>query len=281
MQETKPYVIRTMNREEMDIAVEWAAQEGWNPGIHDAEVFFSTDPQGFFIGEIDKEPVGCISAVSYGDTFGFIGFYIIKPQFRKKGYGIQLWKRAMSYLGDRNIALDGVVAQQENYKKSSFKPAHRNIRFEGTGTGVIDRSLVNLKNVDFNILLEYDTKMFSIPRPGFLKKWIGHPRDASLGILEDNEIKGYGVIRKCRRGYKIGPIFANDAAGAESIFCSLAGRFPGEPVFLDVPEVNPAAVALAEKYGMTRVFETSRMYTKNTEILPMENIFGITTFELG
>ena len=28
--------------------VEWAKTEGWNPGPHDAEVYWSTDPNGFY-----------------------------------------------------------------------------------------------------------------------------------------------------------------------------------------------------------------------------------------
>jgi hypothetical protein len=42
--------IRPMTRDELDLAVEWAAQEGWNPGLADAECFHAADPEGFLIG---------------------------------------------------------------------------------------------------------------------------------------------------------------------------------------------------------------------------------------
>ena len=121
--------IRNVAAQEMQLLANWAAAEGWNPGLHDAECFFAADPQGFFIGEVAGSPVGCISAVAYGQEFGFIGFYIVRPEFRGKGYGIQLWQAAMRYLGPRNIGLDGVVAQQANYQQSGFRLAYRNIRF--------------------------------------------------------------------------------------------------------------------------------------------------------
>ena len=35
-------VIRNMTRPEVDELVGWAAREGWNPGLHDAELFWST-----------------------------------------------------------------------------------------------------------------------------------------------------------------------------------------------------------------------------------------------
>lgn len=46
------YRVRRMRREDVDLAIEWAAAEGWNPGLNDAESFFDTDPQGFFIGSL-------------------------------------------------------------------------------------------------------------------------------------------------------------------------------------------------------------------------------------
>ena len=52
-------------------------------------------------------------------------------------------------------------------------------------------------------------------------------------------------------------------------------------VFLDPPEPNGPAVALAKRYGLEPVFETARMYRGAVPELPLEKIFGITTFELG
>ena len=51
------YVIRAMTREEIDTAVDWAAAEGWNPGLHDADCFHAADPGGFFVGMLDDEPI--------------------------------------------------------------------------------------------------------------------------------------------------------------------------------------------------------------------------------
>ena len=70
------YTIRVATRGEVDIAVEWAAEEGWNPGLYDADCYYSTDPDGFFIGLLDSEPVATISAIKYGHSFGFVGFYM-------------------------------------------------------------------------------------------------------------------------------------------------------------------------------------------------------------
>ncbi|MEH2375247.1 GNAT family N-acetyltransferase [Nostoc sp.] len=133
---TDNFIVRPMNRSEMDLAITWAATEGWNPGSYDAQSFYQTDENGFFLGELNGESVGCISAVTYDQDFGFLGFYIVKPQFRGQGLGMKIWKTGMDYLGAaRNIGLDGVVAQQDNYKKSGFQIAYNHIRYEGGSGG--------------------------------------------------------------------------------------------------------------------------------------------------
>lgn len=99
-----------MTRPEVDIAVEWAAKEGWNPGLHDADCYFTADTNGFLMGFLNDEPISVISVVRYGQTFGFLGFYIVKPEYRGKGYGIKIWNAGLKYLEGRTIGLDGVVA---------------------------------------------------------------------------------------------------------------------------------------------------------------------------
>src|SRR5919202_3614666 len=124
-------VIRPMNRSELDIAVEWAAREGWNPGLGDAACFHAADPEGFLMEFRDGEPVATISVVRYGRDFAFLGFYIVRPDMRGRGYGYRLWHAGMARLEGRTVGLDGVIAQQDNYRRSGFRLAHRNIRCGG------------------------------------------------------------------------------------------------------------------------------------------------------
>lgn len=265
----------------MDIMIDWAAAEGWNPGLNDAQCFYQADPQGFFIGKIEGEPIGSIGAVSYGDSFGFIGLYIVVPAYRGMGYGIPLWEMAMEYLGYRNIGLDGVIAQQENYKKSGFQFAYRNIRYQGRMKGIPSKTLLPVKELSFQQILQYDRRFFPASRDTFLSCWLEQPNSLSLAKVEKGLITGYGTIRACRRGFKIGPLFADDAAVAEELLLALVTRADGDQIYFDVPERNPAAVSLAEKYGMKMIFETARMYTSEEPNIELSKVFGITTYELG
>ena len=62
---------------------------------------------------------------------------------------------------------------------------------------------------------------------------------------------------------------------------SQAAWSPAHRCSLDVPEVNRAAVSLAERNGMTPAFETARMYNKGEPELRLDKVYGMTTFELG
>ena len=275
-----------MEPDEIDIAIEWAASEGWNPGLHDAESFYAADPNGYLIGELDNQPVATLSAVRYGQSFGFLGFYIVKPEYRGRGYGIRIWEAGLRYLKGRNIGLDGVIAQQANYKKSGFKLAYRNIRYQGTRSGRGQASeharIIKLSTLPFATIDSYDRPLFPATRSLFLKSWIKQPGSKALGIMQDGKLAGYGVIRKCHHGYKIGPLMANSFELAESLFLALTDSLePAEPFYLDTPEVNQKAVALAEQYEMKVVFETARMYTGKFPDTPLNTVFGVTSFELG
>jgi GNAT superfamily N-acetyltransferase len=274
--------IRKMSREEVEFAVDMAAAEGWNPGIHDGELFYEADHEGFFIAELEGKPVGCASAVAYDDSFGFFGLYAVKPEFRRKDIGMKLTEKCMEYLGDRNIGLDGVVENEKKYREvMKFKSSYSNLRFEGRGGGEIPDGLVKIPEVPFEKLVDYDRKMFPAPRSRFLEKWINQPDSYGFAVLEGEDLKGYGVIRKCRVGYKIGPLFADNQEIAEKIFRALRASVPEETIYLDVPEPDKKAMELAERYHMSVMFKTIRMYSRKEPDIELDKVYGVTSFELG
>jgi Acetyltransferase (GNAT) domain/Acetyltransferase (GNAT) family len=273
--------IRRMSEADLVLALEWAAAVGWNPGLHDARSFYAADPDGFLLGELDGRPVGSVSAVRYGPAFGFLGLYIVKAEHRGRGFGLELWRAALDHLGDRVVGLDGVAAQQDNYRKSGFKLAFRNIRQRCEGGGGAPPGLIDLATVPIEEIVRYDGTAFPAPRRAFLASWIGQPQAFALGATDGDALRGYGVLRACREGFKIGPLFADNREAAERILAGLIARAPGAPVFLDTPEANPAALALARRFRMTPRFETARMYKNGSPEMRLDRCFGVTSFELG
>ncbi len=277
--------IRSMTQAEVEqIALEWAAAENWNPGFPDHLSFNAADPGGFLLGLLNGEPVSCISAIRYGSDYGFLGFYIVKPELRGKGFGMQVWRAAEERLAGRNVGLDGVLAQVSNYEKSGFKAAYHNVRYGGVPTPSDQPVLgvVPLAEVPFDQLLEYDTRHFPAPRREFIKEWTVATGTSAFGVVKEGVLKGYAVIRPARTGFRIGPLFADEPIDAERLFLAMVKAIPqGEAVYLDVPDVNLEAVWLADMYGLEPGFECVRMYTKGTPDLPIGQVFGNTSLELG
>jgi GNAT superfamily N-acetyltransferase len=277
-------VIRPMKRHEFDLALVWAAREGWNPGLHDADAFYNSDPTGHFVALLSKVPVGCISAVAYGDTFGFIGLYIVKPEHRGKGYGIKLWRQALHRLERRNVGLDGVLERQQDYERDGFVYAYRNIRYElGIMKIAIPRSVVDLrKKYSIHDVAEYEKNLFPAPRILFLQKWLNPPQGVALGLEGNNgRLAGYGVIRKCIKGSKIGPLFADNLNGARELLYGLMGHAPEPPIYIDIPEANGLGIDLVKESDVSKVSETARMYNVCHPNLDLSRIYGVSTLELG
>jgi len=265
------------------IASALAQQEGWNPGFNDAKAFYAADPQGFIGGFMEGEPIGCISAVRYPDQFAFLGFYIVRPEFRGQGYGMQLWNAAMDQMKGYNIGLDGVTDQQANYRKSGFKLAYRNIRYAGKkSTEQVDEKCVQFNADMMRDVAAFDRAYFPSERNAFLNAWLNMPGNRVQVFYENGRFRGYGVIRPCYTGYKIGPLFADSVETAMALLNSLLAQIPIDAAwFIDIPEVNKAANRIIDQYSLEPVFETARMYTGEAPDINQDNIFGVTTFELG
>jgi GNAT superfamily N-acetyltransferase len=273
--------VRKMSLQEMSFAINAARLEGWNPGLFDADCFYHADPNGFLMAEIEGNTVGCISAVAYNDNYGFIGFFLVDPEYRGQWHGIRLGKVALEYLGDRNVGLDGVLEKQVAYQNFGFNYAYKNIRFEGKAKSKKSLAALPIANVDFNKLLEYDRKIFLFPRTAFLRRWIAQVDSFGYYLENKDHLVGYGILRKCVTGYRIGPLFADDEIIAREIVDALLSNIPGEFYYLDIPEPNTASLKIVQQYNMQKVFETARMYTKEIPNAPLHKVFGITSFELG
>lgn len=288
---TTEMLIRNMSRAEVDELVAWAAAEGWNPGRHDAELFWQCDPEAFVAAEIEGEVIGGGAITSYGGEFGFMGFFIVRPEFRGRGLGDRLWHARRDRLLGRlrpgaSIGMDGVFNMQDYYARGGFAFSHRDIRYRldqpaRFATDPSAGDILPLDDLDFESLLAYDRTCFPAPRRAFLQGWIAQPEALALGCLRDGRLSGYGVVRRCGEGFKVGPLFADDDAAATALYAHFARFAAGGPLFLDVPENNPPAVALAERYQMQAVFGCARMYLGPFPRIAHERVFGVTTFELG
>ena len=275
-------IIRPMSLPDLQHAADWAAEEGWNPGLEDAEAFHAVDPDGFLMGWLGDRPVTAISVVRHSDKFGFLGFYLCRPQNRGQGLGWATWQAGMAHLGSRTVGLDGVPDQQANYERSGFAYAHNTQRHAGRVEGHAAPDCVLATADDLNELLALDTAISGTPRHAYLTAWLHRTHTRRTMVYRGaGRITAFGTIRACREGHKIGPLFAPDAKTAERLLRALVASTGASQIMIDIPDPNAAGIALAARLGLTPIFSCARMYKGTTPTRRLDRIFGETTFELG
>ena len=276
-----------LNEEGLKTLVDWARQEGWNPGVYDYKVFWNTDPDGFYGFYLDDKLIAGGAVVSYNGAYGFMGLFIVHPDYRGQGIGNKLWYLRRDFLLSRlnpnaTIGMDGVVDMQPFYAKGGFKIAFKDERYERIGTSFeVSPHISDIQPLEIDKVEAYDKVCFGFTRTTFLKPWITLPNGKAFKYTKNNKLVGYAVIRAVDSGYKIGPLFANNNQVAEELYKACLNYGVGEKVYLDIPMVNKEAVDLVKIYNAEYVFECARMYYGEPPKVDVNKVFGITTFELG
>jgi GNAT superfamily N-acetyltransferase len=277
-------VIRPLSLDEVRELLSWAKAEGWNPGIDDAVALQAADPDGFIGCFVEGRMAAGISAVCYGENYGFIGLYIAHADFRGQGLGRKIWDAGMAHLGDRVIGLDGVPEQQSNYARMGFVPAYQTARWSGIvpprAAGSREGNAVAFDERLLPAVISYDRQFFPAPRNAFLRSWLSGPR--SVTIIDDHgSVAGYAVCRACDDGFKIGPLFADTLENAKELLAACAAAAGGDVLHIDVPADQTEFADFLAEIGFARGFSTARMYRGTAPVLRSEGVYGITTLELG
>jgi ribosomal protein S18 acetylase RimI-like enzyme len=280
-------VVQKINKSNLETLISWASNEGWNPGKHDIDVFWKTDPDGFYGCFKNGELIAGGAIISYGGEFGFMGLFIVKSQYRNIGIGNKLWHTRKNLLLNRlndgaTIGMDGILAMQPYYQKGGFNVAFRDERYELKGKEYnYSDHVTTILPEDFPEIMRYDKLCFGYHRTQFLNQWLSMPDSRAIKYKYKNEIVGYAVIRRAETGYRIGPLFAQNESIAEDLLKCCLSHASEDSVFLDIPTSNENAVNLVIKYNGKYIFECARMYHGQAPNYAIQDIYGITSFELG
>lgn len=263
--ELKPgFKIRQMNLDDFKMVIRWANYEGWFFSLSDAEPFFKLDPNGFFLCELDGEPIGSLIAPKFGD-YGFIDLFMILEDYRGQGYGKILLDHALNYLKDcKSIGLDAEFEMKGFWEKAGFVKHYHTLYYGKTAKGTLDKSLVDLKKGDYlDAVVEYDTRVFGYSRKDFLESLLKRKDTFALGAMKDGELAGFGIVRRHHGGldYFIGPLNAETPEIAKQLFDSLQSFLRGKEVYTSIYDCNEAAKEMINKSeGWVKVAHENRMY---------------------
>ncbi len=274
---------RNATQDELAVMLDWAAQEGWNPGLQDAEAFWQADPEGFFVATVEGQLAAAISVVNHTDAFAFLGLYIAHPAFRGQGIGLGLWQHALGHAGARVVGLDGVPDQQANYAASGFELVNATTRFSGPVAAAAAEAVRLAEPGEVEALIDMEAMASGVRKPTYLRAWFA-PADSRKTWVVRSEagIAGFCTARRCREGVKIGPLCAGTTEVAATLLSHVAAAMGG-PVTLDVPDTAAPMKAMCQALGLTPGFATARMY-RGTPVpeghLP-GGFFAVSTLELG
>ena len=267
---------------EVAFVLDWAREEGWNPGIDDAPAFYASDPSGFFVAETDGIPAAAISVVNHGPDFSFLGLYICRPRYRGSGIGYALWSHALAHAGKRTVGLDGVPDQQANYRKSGFVLTGQTFRFSGTPKGAKTDGIRPVRDADRSVLTALEARANGYVKPAFMAAWLSGSATRKTLVLDRGEgPAGFATLRHCAAGTKIGPLVAKSFKDAETLFLAAAHEAGPGQVILDVPDDTADLMSLCEGLGMSVTFNTARMYRGPAPAPDRSLVRSIATLELG
>lgn len=267
-----------MHLQDLQRVLDWAADEGWNPGLDDAEAFLRADPDGFLMKWVDGAPAAAISVVNHAPDLAFLGLYICAPAFRGQGHGMAVWRAGLAHAGARTIGLDGVPAQQSNYERSGFQWAGETRRLTGRLAQAAPIDTRKPDATDMTAIMAMDAGLQGYARPGFLNGWLSDTETRRTRVAGPGNSLAYATVRRCRQGLKIGPIFAPDIDTALALIADLSD---GEEVSVDVPD---AAILLREALEAANfgcAFGTARMYRGTPPPAQPVPVQGVATLELG
>jgi GNAT superfamily N-acetyltransferase len=272
---------RTARRDEIDLILRWAADEGWNPGLDDADAFFATDADGFFVAEANGAPVAAISVVIHSSDFAFLGLYLCRPDWRGKGIGHALWRHALAHAGGRTVGLDGVAAQEANYAKSGFLRTGATRRLEGQ---LAPQGAVGIRAAapeDMPALIAIDAAANGVARPAFLTTWLASRATRRTVVLSGPDgPQGFATARLCRRGCKVGPVVAPVAGTALALIRAALAAVGSDEAIVDVPDARDDFAQRLTDMGFTETFATARMY-RGPAPRAGATLMAIATMELG
>ncbi|WGH79501.1 GNAT family N-acetyltransferase [Jannaschia ovalis] len=196
---------RRAGRADLERVLDWAAAEGWNPGLTDAAAFQAADPEGFFLTEAEGEPVAAISVVNHGPAYAFLGLYLVRPEFRGRGIGHALWRHAIRHAGDRTIGLDAVPAQQANYAASGFVASTGTTRWVGRIASTRAAGVRPVEAVEIPALVAWEGRASGCAKPAYMAPWLRGDAARRTSVVDrDGAIAGFATIRRCRTGARSG-----------------------------------------------------------------------------
>ena len=298
--EQESFKIRLITTEEetQRFAIKPMAKEGWRPGLKDAEFFLACDPTAAFVGELNGKPIATVRISKYGDSFAFIGAYLVDKAYRGKGYGLKIFNAAVSSVRPTSkIGLYALLHLEKMYERSGFRSHFYAARYDfylsamACFLRIAEKIPVEVKaieDVELENIFRYDTHVFGFERSAFLSRLLR--AEGTLGYVavnNDGLTVGYISARPTflqEEGYLIEPLFADSKAIAERLLKALFEKLSHEEKVAPLVCMDASTkqgMELGEELQGKKVFDLVYMVTKVLPNTCLEKQFGVVIVDLG
>ncbi len=262
-----------MRQNDLTFALFLTNYEKWSDIAFDFETLISYPKQAAFILEADGKRVGMIGTVSY-EHMGFIGSFIVHPNYRGQGYGTALFDHGIDHLkkmGTELILLDAVEEAQSFYENKGFKTLFTSHRFRGTLRGKNSDYCRVMKKADFKDVVSVDSECFGEDRSHFLKSLLtNHPFHARILESSEGNIIGFAFASERSEFFRIGPMNILSRTNlARDLVLSIPLPNHEIEVRIGVPGYNEEALSMYRDLGIPESICSIRMGLGNLESMRM------------
>lgn len=272
------YQIRSLDQNEFSQVISFARAEKWLMGHDDHQLFYKLAEKDFLGGFFEGKLVSTISCINYGEM-GFIGLYIVKPEYRAMGFGLKLFEAALQHLKHCSvIGLDAVIKQIPNYKKHGFVSAYT----QNLLIGYVPYQPNKAVSTEFTFDEVYPlfNQSFPCTRKEFYATWLNYTKTAVY--RDEGRVKGIGSIRLGDNEIgKIGPLIAENAEIAKILIQHLSHYVSSHQVSICCSSENVMAMKLYESLNFKNTLLSERMYRGPKPSHDLQHIFGSASQELG
>lgn len=279
--------VRPMTAADIPFANEVRSLARWNQTPRDWQGYLAFEPAGCFVAEHDGRPAGTAIAINYGGRVAWIGMVLVHPDFRRLGIGTALLRAALHYLQERRITaikLDATPMGRPVYVPLGFQDEYEVTRFEGLApaSATVAPDVVPFSSVPFDQIAALDARAFGTPRPAVLADLARRQPDLCFAVRDAHEPCGFLIAREGSSALQLGPCIATNPATADRLLQAFFQRASGRRIYIDVPNVNPAGLALLQRHGFTVQRSFMRMFL-GTNPHPGEPtlVFGTSGAEKG
>lgn len=245
--------VRTMTPADVPLGMRLKQQAGWNQTEADWHRLLGLQPDGCFVAELDGQGVGTTMTCCFGPV-AWVAMVLVDTAVRGRGIGTALMEHALAWLegqGVRSVRLDATPLGQPVYEKLGFVAEYRLARYQGTlPPPAAAAQAAALRPEDVEGVLQLDRHVTSTDRRKWICRLMEEWPEAMRVLRRGGEVVGFVGARRGAVATQIGPCLAAGGVGP-LLGADAWARFAGQPVFLDVPLGNRAAVALAEGMGLT------------------------------